>query len=359
MPHVEQNRRAEPLVVADQGFFWIGINRKTIDGSSIACGQMYVQYQIPDRLVQPYPIVMVHGGGGQGLDFLGTPDGRPGWATYFLRQGYAVYVVDRPGHGRSPLHPDVVGPMTMPASYEMISGLFTRPDNGKAAWPQATLASQWPGSGLIGDPALDQLMASMGPMYADLCLSQELMQSAGIELLDKIGPAILLTHSMGGPFGWLVADARPHLVKAIVAVEPLGPVFSEFAPGVGELEWGLTAIPMKFDPPVDSPRELKREWRVPDRQALIPCQVQAEPARQLPNLKGFPILVTTAEASLFALFDHGTVDFLAQAGAAVEHMRLEELGIHGNGHMMMAETNSDEVAAAIGRWLKDRLTVER
>ena len=27
------------------------------------------------------------------------------------------------------------------------------------------------------------------------------------------------THSAGGPFGWLVADERPNLVKAIVCVE--------------------------------------------------------------------------------------------------------------------------------------------
>jgi pimeloyl-ACP methyl ester carboxylesterase len=36
------------------------------------------------------------------------------------------------------------------------------------------------------------------------------------------GPAILLTHSQSGTFGWLVADARPALVKAIVALEPSG-----------------------------------------------------------------------------------------------------------------------------------------
>ena len=53
----------------------------------------------------PYPIVMIHGGGQNGSNFTGTPDGREGWAQYFLRQGYAVYVVDQVGRGRSPLHP--------------------------------------------------------------------------------------------------------------------------------------------------------------------------------------------------------------------------------------------------------------
>ncbi|WP_075790904.1 alpha/beta hydrolase [Massilia putida] len=346
--HKEQEVQA--LTLAEQGHFWVNIERRALDGASVACGQMFVQYQIPAQQRHPHPIVMVHGGGGQGLDYLGTPDGRPGWATWFLRQGYAVYVVDRPGHGRSPLHPDAMGAMTPLPSYEMISALFTAP--APAAWPQAAQASQWPGSGVPGDPALDQLMAGMGPMLADLKLSQSLMQSAGAALLDRIGPAILLTHSMGGPFGWLVADVRPELVKAIVAVEPLGPVFDEFAPGIGRLEWGLTAVPMQFDPPAVHPSELRTERRTAPGPGQVDCLLQAEPARLLPNLKDLPILVVTAEASLFAPFNHGAADFLLQAGAAAEHLRLEQVGIYGNGHMMMAEKNSDQIAQEIGRWLE-------
>ena len=78
---------------------------------TIPCGPMFVQWEAPAEVTKPYPIVLVHGGGGQGTDWLGTPDGRPGWSTFLLREGYAVYVVDRPGHGRSPFHPDVLGPM--------------------------------------------------------------------------------------------------------------------------------------------------------------------------------------------------------------------------------------------------------
>jgi len=33
---------------------------------------------------------------------MSTPDGRPGWRTLLVQRGYAVYVVDRPGYGRSP-----------------------------------------------------------------------------------------------------------------------------------------------------------------------------------------------------------------------------------------------------------------
>jgi pimeloyl-ACP methyl ester carboxylesterase len=142
------------------------------------------------------------------------------------------------------------------------------------------------------------------------------MQSAGAELLDRIGPAILLTHSMGGPFGWLVADARPGIVKAIVAIEPVGPPFGALGPNLGALKWGVTASPL-----------------------------------QLSNLRRLPVLVVTAEASPSSRIDHATVDFLRQAGVPVDHLRLQEVGIRGNGHLMMLERNSDEIAACLVDWL--------
>ena len=52
-------------------------------------------------LTHPYPIVMIHGGSQTGTNFTGTPDGREGWAQYFVRRGYAVYVVDQVARGRS------------------------------------------------------------------------------------------------------------------------------------------------------------------------------------------------------------------------------------------------------------------
>src|SRR5215210_5522209 len=54
--------------------------------------------KVPDKL----PVVMVHGGGHTGHCYLSTPDGREGWAEYFAKAGHDAYVVDWPGHGRSP-----------------------------------------------------------------------------------------------------------------------------------------------------------------------------------------------------------------------------------------------------------------
>ena len=64
-------------------------------------GQIYAEFQIPAHQRHPYPIVFIHGGAQTGTNFTGTPDGREGWAQFFLRQGYAVYVVDQAGRGRS------------------------------------------------------------------------------------------------------------------------------------------------------------------------------------------------------------------------------------------------------------------
>jgi pimeloyl-ACP methyl ester carboxylesterase len=347
--------KSRPLVLADQGFFWTGVNRRQTPSGTIASGQMFVQYQIPERLLHPYPIVMVHGGGGQGLDFLGTADGRAGWATHFLQKGYAVYVVDRPGHGRSPLHPEALGPMTPPPTYELAMTLFTSPGKQANSWPNAQKHNQWPGPGVIGDPSLDQFIASQGPFLVLMAQTQQVMQQAGAELLDRIGPAILLTHSMGAPFGWLVADVRPKLVKGIVAVEPLGPPFTRLPMGLGDLSYGITTVPITFDPPVKNPTELRRETRKAPKPGLADCMVQKEPARQLPNLASLPVAVVTSEASAWSMHDHGTVDFLTQAGVKAVHLRLEENGMRGNGHLMMQEKNSDAVAAFLENWIAEHV----
>jgi pimeloyl-ACP methyl ester carboxylesterase len=81
-------------------------------------------------------------------------------------------------------------------------------------WPQADLHTQWPGKGAPGDPIFDQFFGSQVPgIQAN---SVQLNRDALLALLDKIGPAILMTHSQSGPIGWPVADARPDLVKALI-----------------------------------------------------------------------------------------------------------------------------------------------
>jgi len=68
-----------------------------------------------------------------------------------------------------------------------------------------------------------------------------------------------------------------------------------------------------------------------------------------------PILIVTAEASYHAAFDHLTLKFLEQAGVRPGFIRLEDIGITGNGHMLMIEKNNHEISAMIMDWLEHRL----
>ena len=65
---------------------------------------MYVHYRIPASK-NGVPVVMVHGSTHTGMTYETTPDGREGWATYFVRKGSSVYVVDHAGRGRSGFDP--------------------------------------------------------------------------------------------------------------------------------------------------------------------------------------------------------------------------------------------------------------
>jgi len=68
-----------------------------------------------------------------------------------------------------------------------------------------------------------------------------------------------------------------------------------------------------------------------------------------------PVVIISAEASYHAAYDHCTAAYLKQAGVANAHVRLADLGVRGNGHMMMIEKNSDAIAAVIEGWLDKTL----
>jgi pimeloyl-ACP methyl ester carboxylesterase len=348
-----------PLNLARDGFFSVGGKPTTINGKTYVVGQMYVEMRIPQQQTHPYPIVMVHGGTRSGTTFTGTPDGRESWAQYFARRGYAVYVVDQPGRGRSSYVAESYGPPRL-ADGESAQRRYLQQEKYKL-WPQAHLHTQWPGNGEPDDPVSVQMTGSFLPEIGDFTKQQFLNRDALVALLDKIGPSIILTHSQAGAFGWPVADARPNLVKAVVGVEPNGPPVRGvefvgapewFKEGGVSLPYGITSVPLTYDPPVKDASEMKfaREEKA-DGEGLINCWKQAEPARQLPNLK-MPILVVMGEASYHAPYDHCTVKYLQQAGAKPTFIRLADRGIKGNSHVMMQEKNSKEIGAVIYEWLE-------
>jgi len=348
-----------PLMLARDGFFYVNGKPTAVNDREYISGQMYVEVRIPANKTKPYPIIMVHGGTMSGTNFTGTPDGREGWAQYFVRQGYAVYVVDQPGRGRSGYLGAAYGPgRNMERSNSASRFVAQEKFN---LWPQAHLHTQWPGDGEPDDDATMQLASGQLPAIASFTKQQFLNRDALVALLEKIGPSILLVHSQAGAFSWPVADARPDLVKAILAIEPNGPPFYSveftgpptwFKQGSSGLDYGITSVPLAYEPPVGSAVALDVVVQEkPDAPDLVRCYAQKAPARQLPNLQKMPILVLTAEASYHAPYDHCTVKYLQQAGVKPTFIRLADFGIHGNSHVMMLEKNNKEIAAVIAKWL--------
>jgi len=162
--------------IAHRGYFYVGGAYVGKPGEQRMHKQMYVEVLTPRRSRQRYPLVLVHGAAQTATNWMGTPDGRPGWADYFVAQGYTVYMVDQPARGRSPWLPDVDGKLATFAA-EAIESRFTAPEAFNL-WPQAKLHSQWPGTGHIGDPVFDAFYATQVPYLADAAETQRLNQQA-------------------------------------------------------------------------------------------------------------------------------------------------------------------------------------
>ena len=104
----------------------------------------------------------------------------------------------------------------------------------------------------------------------------------------------------------------------------------------------------------ESPLEFVQQEQ-PEGPDLVRCWLQKEPARKLVAVGDRPIIYFAAEASFYAPYNHCTVGYLKQAGVDVSFVKLADIGLRGNGHMMMMEKNSDAIAQVIIGWLDKNL----
>ena len=343
------------------GIFYAGGKYVGEPGKETMGGDAYVEVWVPKQIRHPYPIIYIHGAGQTATDWLQTPDGRPGWAYYFAKQGYVQYMVDSPARGRSPYVPGHDGNLTI-RNAATLEATFTASAK-KGDFPRAHLHTQFPGTGLMGDPVFDefaktqvQFLQGGGPASQD-----QLSRDAFIALLDIIKtPVIILSHSQGGTIGWLMADARPNQVKGIVTIEPAAPQIKgvdtakvAYNSG-GGLSWGVTNDPIHYEPAIQSPSELQvaLEEKSDIPGDVVPCYLQKEPARKLVNLEKIPVVYLSAEGGYHRVFDHCLAKWLNQAGVKTQFVRMEDVGLHGNGHEMMLEKNSDNIAAFIQSWIE-------
>jgi pimeloyl-ACP methyl ester carboxylesterase len=280
----------------------------------IIAGQMYVQYV---RLANPKaeaPLLMWHGGGMTGVNWETTPDGRPGWQMFFLRAGFHTYVSDAVERGRAGFAP-------YPQVYPEAPYFRT----AKEAWEE-TFRFGPPGS-WHPDPAkrrvhdglrfpiehFDAFLAQFAPRWG---CNDVRTQNAYSALLDRIpGGAIILTHSQGGHFGLKSAALHADRVRAVISLEPSG------AP----------------DPAIHDARALRNAPHLflwgdyLDRHSFwVHCRPAVERWR----------------------------DALHDAGCDVTWIDLPARGISGGSHALMADDNSDEIAAIALQWMRERNLVQ-
>src|SRR5258708_3440449 len=205
-----------PWSIATTGLFFVGGKYVDTKEGPVLAGQAYTEYYIPTTRTHPYPIVMIEGCCLAGAGYMGTPDGRDGWGQYFLSKGYAVYIMDQVGRGRSPYVEAVYGRKSMrsPKSVERDFIAYEKYN----LFPQAKLHTQWPGSGSVGDPIFDQFMAETLPMIGDAKVREAVNRHATMALLDRIRPAILMPHSQSAAPVLLAPAARPHIATPLLMV---------------------------------------------------------------------------------------------------------------------------------------------
>lgn len=339
------------------GYFYVGGKFVSSgEGGTLMKGQMYTEVYVPKEVKQEIPLVLIHGAWQTGTCWMGTPDGREGWLEYFLKRGYIVYIIDQPCRGRSAAHSEMDGEKRT-ASLEAVQRTFA---GNSGAFAHSQRHTQWPGAvdGSV-DETLWNFYATQVESLTSQSECQQLFREAGTALLEKIGKAVLIGHSQGGPYTWILADACPDKVEAVVAIEPTGPPFTYGNPNVPNLDeeghpksWGVSEIPLTYEPPVQAAAELEMKFVESPDSEHIGGYLQKEPARALVNLKKIPHLLVSSESSYHASYDYLTAKYLKQAGVAVKYVSLPEEGICGNGHCMQIEKNNIEIADFIADWIE-------
>jgi len=315
------------LELADEGSFFV--NGKSIKsdypGASAATGpaapgniivnQMYVHYRIP-AAAKGVPLVLVHGSNHTGMTYETTPDGREGWATWFVRQGHPVYVVDHSGRGRSGFNPTPVNAARDGgADPKAIPTLFLGPID--RAWWNFRFGPEYPKpfpNLQFPLEALEQYLAQLVPnTETTLDGGGDNTVAALAALLDKIGPAVVMVHSQSGVYGLEVVRRRPDSVRALVSIEGGCETFTQadtkpFAKLAFVSVWGDNSVGAKG---------------VNGDKRRTACQE----------------VTKTLNAS----------------GGRGTFLLLPEAGIAGNSHMMMMDKNNLEVADRLRKWITENV----
>ncbi|GGH19591.1 esterase [Alsobacter metallidurans] len=311
-----------PLRLKCEGSFFVGMGARTVDApyygrtglagpGEISVGQMYVHYRCPEVATRP-PIVLIHGSNHTGATFETTPDGREGWATLFVRLGHPVYVVDQVGRGRSGFDPT---PLNEAIDQRDLSLTHKAPLYARAgAWVNFRFGPRYPEPFPNTQFPLDHLdhyMAQLVPNAEELAAgrSGEATIDALVSLLERVGPAVLITHSQAGLYGLEVARRCRDGVLALVSIEGgCAPIDEATATAMREIPflslWGDNS---------SGAAGANGDARRNDAQNLA-----------------------------FTL---------AAAGGDATHNVLPDHGVFGNTHMLMMDRNNSDLADFLSAWI--------
>jgi len=329
--------KSTPLVIAEQASFAVGgtvvthpgvydhLKPTSPDGQTLHGDHAHVFYQLPEN-ARALPIVFLHGNGQFSKTWGTTPDGREGYQTLFLRKRYGVYVVDQPRRGnagRSSVPMEMTATPDDQANYNTFR---------IGIWPDYFEGVQFPRDAESLNQYFRQMTPNTGPWGLDV------VSDAMAALFDKIGPAILVTHSQGGGSGWFTAIKSPN-VRAIVSYEPgSNYVFpeGEVPPAMPSSAGALEALGV----PMADFKKLTQIPIVVYYGDFIPEQPVANPGQDAWRVR-------LARARLWA-------DAVNRHGGDATVVHLPALGIHGNTHFPFSDLNNVELADLMAECLRSK-----
>lgn len=337
-------KKENPIVLRTMGsLFFGGSVTKTESGETFHGDHGYAQYYIPQKS-RSYPIVMWHGIGQSGKTYESTPDGREGYMSILPRRNWSVYIIDQPRRGRAGYTMSKIDPKNTIPTILMESAAWDAFRNGiwkRPAAPYFFTKTQFPKSAY----AVDQFFRQQAPDTGEEPRTDEYRAFMGktmAKLLEETGPAILITHSNSGQYGWATAMETPEKIKAVVAYEPGRVVFPD------------NEIPEKILTSVDFVNE-----------ALAP---QLVPMDEFNKLTKMPILIIYGDnisTELTDVFNSEVwrvaskrakqfVDAVNRHGGDAKLILLNELGIYGNTHAPFADLNNVQIADLLETFLKEK-----
>lgn len=326
----------KPIIIQEQGSFSVGGSvitnpgtfdpiKRTPDGQTFHGDHAYVFYQVPAK-AKKLPLVFWHGIGQFSKTWETTPDGREGYQNIFLRRGFAVYLLDQPRRGNAGRSTEVATISPVPDEQGWF-GTFRL-----GIWPNF-----FPGVQFSKDPeTLNQYFRSMTPNIGGF--DTKVITDAVSALFTKIGPAILVSHSHSGGFGWATAIKNSN-IRAIVSYEPgSGFIFPEGeVPEPVESSSGpVSAIGQPIE-------EFLRLTKIP----IIIYYGDNIPKDPDPNPGADGWRARMAMARKWR-------DVVNRYGGDVTVVHLPEAGLKGNTHFPFSDLNNLEVAELMSNWLKEK-----